>query len=63
VEHVFGTFGAGRVAWGSNFPSSAGTLTALRDLALESLDFLSVDERRAIFCDVALALYPRLRTM
>jgi predicted TIM-barrel fold metal-dependent hydrolase len=63
VEQTLETFGAGRLAWGSNVPSSAGTLVSLRDLALECLAFLSAADRRSIFCDVALALYPRLRTM
>jgi predicted TIM-barrel fold metal-dependent hydrolase len=63
IERAIAAFGVDHIAWGSNFPSSAGTLVELRDLALESLAFLSENDRRSIFCDVALALYPRLRAM
>lgn len=63
IEKAVEAFGVRRMAWGSNFPSSAGTLRSLRDLALEALAFLSDADRQAIFCDTALTLYPRLRTM
>jgi predicted TIM-barrel fold metal-dependent hydrolase len=63
IEQTVATFGADRLAWGSNFPSSPGTLVSLRDLALDSLAFLPEADRRAIFCDTALTLYPRLRAM
>jgi predicted TIM-barrel fold metal-dependent hydrolase len=62
-EQALAVFGARRIAWGSNFPSSEGTLTGLRDLALEQLSFLSEQERELIFGEVAVSLYPRLRTM
>jgi predicted TIM-barrel fold metal-dependent hydrolase len=63
VERTVDAFGPRRIAWGSNFPSSPGSVTELRDLALEHLAFLSEADRRAIFCETALAVYPRLRTM
>jgi predicted TIM-barrel fold metal-dependent hydrolase len=63
IEQAIAAFGVDHLAWGSNYPSSAGTLISLRDLALESLAFLPDAARRAIFCETALALYPRLRAM
>ncbi len=63
MERTLGAFGARRIVWGSNFPSSPGTLIELRDLALAELAFLSEPDRRAIFAENALALYPGLRTM
>ncbi len=63
MERSIEAFGVDHIAWGSNFPSSAGTLVELRDLALQSLAFLSEADRRTIFCDTALTIYPGLRTM
>jgi len=53
-------FGAARIAWGSNFPAAAGTLTALRTMAEECFAALTPGERAAIFHATALALYPAL---
>lgn len=61
MQKVVETFGSGRIAWGSNFPSSEGSLTELRDLALRELAFLPEKDRQAIFRDTALTLYPGLR--
>ena len=63
MERTLAAFGARRIAWGSNFPSSPGSLISLRDLALEQLAFLSESDRQAIFCETALTVYPRLRTI
>ncbi len=53
-------FGADRCAWGSNFPSSEGTMTEIRATAEERLSVLSEDERAWIFGKTAQILYPRL---
>lgn len=51
-------FGASRIAWGSNYPASEGTLAELLRASLEGLSVLSIDERDWIFRKTALALYP-----
>jgi predicted TIM-barrel fold metal-dependent hydrolase len=57
VERLVAAFGARRVLWASNFPSSPGSLPALRDLATRELAFLSSADRAAIFHDTAQRLY------
>lgn len=63
VAKLVETFGARRIAWGSNFPGSPGTLAELRDLAARELAFLPEEDRRAIFSETALTLYPGLRRL
>jgi predicted TIM-barrel fold metal-dependent hydrolase len=53
-------FGASRLAWGSNYPSSEGTLPQLLATARESLIGLSASDRDWIFAGTAQALYPVL---
>jgi L-fuconolactonase len=53
-------FGASRMAWGSNFPRSEGTLSEILRLSEESLSVLLADDREWIFCKTALTLYPAL---
>ena len=53
-------FGASRLAWGSNYPSSEGTLPQLLATAQESLACLARDDRDRIFARTAQALYPAL---
>jgi L-fuconolactonase len=54
-------FGASHLAWGSNYPSSEGTLPALLALAQSSLACLSFEDREWIFAETARTLYPALR--
>lgn len=61
LERVVGTFGADRILWGSNFPSSQGPVSALLALAVDTLAFLPDRDRAAIFAGTALRLYPRLQ--
>lgn len=56
VEH----FGARRIAWGSNFPATKGTMPELVAYAERSLAHLSEADRRAIFAETALRIYPQL---
>jgi predicted TIM-barrel fold metal-dependent hydrolase len=63
LEKLVAVFGAHRVAWGSNFPSSPGSVVEFRAWAERELAFLSEADRQAIFSDTALALYPRLTTV
>jgi len=54
-------FGAQRLAWGSNYPSSEGTLPALLQTARESVASLPHADRDWIFAKTAQALYPALK--
>jgi len=56
-----GEFGASRLAWGSNFPSSEGTLPALLKTAHDSLAALPQADRAWIFAKTAQTLYPALK--
>jgi predicted TIM-barrel fold metal-dependent hydrolase len=60
IEKTIAAFGTARVAWGSNFPSSEGSLVELLDLAKRELAFLPEKDRQQIFSETALALYPSL---
>jgi predicted TIM-barrel fold metal-dependent hydrolase len=53
-------FGAPRIAWGSNYPASEGTLPELLRLSQAALSVLSVQDRDWIFSRTALILYPAL---
>jgi len=54
------TFGASRLAWGSNYPSSEGSLAELLGLAKTSLACLSQADQGWIFAKTAQNLYPAL---
>ncbi len=53
-------FGASRIAWGSNFPASEGSLADLLGLARASLASLKQADRDWIFAKTAQTLYPAL---
>jgi predicted TIM-barrel fold metal-dependent hydrolase len=53
-------FGAERLAWGSNYPTSPGALAEIRRTAEERLQCLSARDREWIFGRTALHLYPTL---
>ncbi len=55
------TFGTDRLAWGSNYPSSEGSLTELLALATTSLKSLPASDQEWIFAKTAQTLYPALR--
>ena len=54
-------FGAARLAWGSNYPSSEGALPALLKTAHESLASFPQAHRDWIFAKTAQTLYPALK--
>jgi L-fuconolactonase len=58
---LVGEFGASRIAWGSNYPASEGTLAELLALARTSLAFLPQADRDWIFAKTAQSLYPALK--
>jgi L-fuconolactonase len=57
---VVEAFGAARLAWGSNFPTSPGTLAEILATAQASLSCLSEEDREWIFRKTAQKLYPTL---
>jgi len=57
---VVQAFGAQRLAWGSNFPTSPGTLAEILATAQHGLASLSDDDRAWIFEKTAKQLYPSL---
>ncbi|MGB6891553.1 MAG: amidohydrolase family protein, partial [Xanthobacteraceae bacterium] len=54
------TFGASRIAWGSNFPNSVGTLAEILGAARTAFSFAKDSDQDWIFGETALALYPVL---
>jgi L-fuconolactonase len=63
-ESFFGAlieaFGAARIAWGSNFPATAGTLSEILGKAQAAFAFASASDRAFIFGKTAQVLYPTL---
>lgn len=57
---VVDTFGASRVAWGSNFPNSLGTLSEILDAARKAFAFAKASDQDWIFGKTAQTLYPTL---
>jgi predicted TIM-barrel fold metal-dependent hydrolase len=53
-------FGAQRLAWGSNYPSSEGKLPEMLAFARESLASLSKADQEWIFARTAQTIYPAL---
>lgn len=60
MSHLTGTFGAHRVAWGSNFPAAERPLGELVARAREAVSTLQPSEQEAILSGTALKLYPAL---
>jgi L-fuconolactonase len=60
LARVMETFGAGRIAWGSNFPAAEGALPTLVATAHEALSSLSPDDQAMIFSGTAATIYPAL---
>ena len=54
------TFGASRIAWGSNFPNSVGTLSEILGAARKAFSFAKDSDQDWIFGKTALTLYPSL---
>jgi predicted TIM-barrel fold metal-dependent hydrolase len=53
-------FGASRIAWGSNYPASEGTLPELLKGSQAALSVLPAEDRDWIFSKTAMTLYPTL---
>ncbi len=54
-------FGASRLAWGSNYPATEGSLRELLQLAQDCTGFLPASDQEWIFSRTAEALYPALK--
>jgi L-fuconolactonase len=65
AETFFGkmidVFGASRIAWGSNFPNSIGTLSEILNAARYAFSFAKGSDQDYIFGKTALSLYPSLK--
>ncbi len=59
-SRVAAAFGAGRMAWGSNFPTSPGALSEILATAQAGLASLGEEDRSWIFGKTAQHLYPAL---
>ena len=57
---VVGEFGSGRIAWGSNYPASTGSLKEILDESKAALAFLPEKDQLNIFRRTAQKLYPVL---
>jgi L-fuconolactonase len=57
---IIETFGASRVAWGSNFPNSVGTLSEILGAAKKAFSFAKELDQEWIFGKTAKSLYPSL---
>jgi predicted TIM-barrel fold metal-dependent hydrolase len=57
---VIETFGAQRIAWGSNFPNSEGSLAEILTAARQAFSFATPSDQDWIFGKTARALYPVL---
>jgi len=61
-RRLIDTFGAHRLMWGTNFPASnERSFEGFVEYAQHELQFLLPDERRWVFGDSALSLWPMLR--
>ncbi len=58
---VVDVFGAHRIAWGSNFPTSDVSLKKIVEESKQAFSFLTDDERNNIFYRTAEKLYPTLK--
>ena len=57
MRRIVDAFGAKRIAWGSNYPASEGTLPSLLADARKALAERSAAERQSIFSGTATSLY------
>jgi L-fuconolactonase len=60
LPRVLSEFGASRIAWGSNFPATPGSLKEILADNLEALSWASEADKEAIFWRTAERLYPAL---
>jgi predicted TIM-barrel fold metal-dependent hydrolase len=61
MPKLVSVFGANRIAWGSNFPSTPGTVKEILTTSQEACRALSDSDREWIFAKTAQSLYPALK--
>jgi predicted TIM-barrel fold metal-dependent hydrolase len=61
LPRVIAEFGASRIAWGSNFPTTAPSLKGLLQTTLDAMTWASPDDMDWIFHKTAQRLYPALQ--
>jgi len=61
LGRVVNAFGSPRIAWGSNFPASDGTLLEMVQETQEALGFLNAKDLENILSNTAKDLYPALK--
>jgi L-fuconolactonase len=61
VQRLVAAYGANRITWGSNFPTSPGTLADNLQIAKECLSRLTAEDHDWIFSKTAQTLYPVLK--
>ena len=61
LPRVIAEFGASRIAWGSNFPTTSGSLKGLLETSRNALSWASQEDREWIFHKTAERLYPALK--
>ena len=62
ISAIVAAFGAGRIAWGSNFPAAEEPLPGLLAQARAALSGLPSEAQQMIFSGTAQTLYPALAT-
>ncbi len=60
LADLVGAYGAGRIAWGSNFPAAEGTLAQILAEAREQVACLPEADQEQIFGGTATSFYPSL---
>jgi predicted TIM-barrel fold metal-dependent hydrolase len=60
LKELISHFGSDRIAWGSNYPASEGTLSSLVDLLEEATAGLGDADTGNVYSGTALRLYPKL---
>src|SRR5215470_10341304 len=61
IPKLVSVFGASRIAWGSNYPASPGTMSEIVDASKTALRSVSDADRSWIFAKTAQQLYPVLQ--
>jgi L-fuconolactonase len=61
IPKLVSVFGASRIAWGSNYPASPGSMNDIVEASRLALRALSDADRSFIFAKTAQQLYPVLR--
>jgi L-fuconolactonase len=61
LPKLVSVFGANRIAWGSNYPASPGTMTEIVAAARQAVRAVSTTDQSWIFAKTAQQLYPSLQ--